>query len=76
MFLTFNKSLPGSIDLRIGFPDVLGLARLERSIKGSILVVLKAPREFDLFDFQHLTQRLYLSRSELIHGPETLQDGL
>lgn len=51
MSLTFNKSLPGSIDLGIGFSDVLGLSRLECSIKSSVLVVLKAPRELNLLDF-------------------------
>lgn len=76
MSLTFNKSLPGSVDLRIGLPNVLGLPRLECSVKSSVLVVLKASRELDLLDFQHRTQRFCLSSSELIHGPESSNDSI
>lgn len=76
MSLTFNKSLPGSIDLRIGFSDVLGLPRFECSIKSSVLIVLKASRELNLLDFQHGTQRFCLSTSDLLLGPEPSNDGL
>lgn len=76
MSLTFDKSLPGSIDLRIWLADVLGLPRLECSIKSSILVVLKTSRELYLLDFQLGTQRFCLSRLDLLHRPEPLDDGI